>query len=275
MAQTTSASPPPSSGQAGGASHKWVYLFDEPSPDSRNLLGGKGAGCASMTQAGLPVPPGFTITTESCVYYYSHDNDFPDGLWDQTLQALAKPVAAAAEPVVESPDVPTEPDLRGLIISDFTADVLAHSLGREMGFPVLACEVAPFGQVIQTLMQAGMTGEANPPDFAVVWTRPEAVVPSFQEITEFRAVDRESGKVLWSRKLGSGIVGNPITYKVKDKQYVSVYAGIGGWVGLPVAAGLDLNDKFGAIGATAIAKASALNLIPQGGTLYTFRLSSD
>ena len=92
---------------------------------------------------------------------------------------------------------------------------------------------------------------------------------------DFRAVDRDSGKILWSRKLGSGIVGNPITYKVKDKQYVSVYAGIGGWVGLPVAAGLDLNDKFGAIGATAIAKATGLNLIPQGGTLYTFRLSSD
>jgi PQQ-dependent dehydrogenase (methanol/ethanol family) len=92
---------------------------------------------------------------------------------------------------------------------------------------------------------------------------------------DFRAVDRNSGKVLWSRKLGSGIVGNPITYKVNGKQYVSVYAGIGGWVGLPVAAGLDLNDKFGAIGATAIAKATGLNLIPQGGTLYTFRLSSD
>jgi PQQ-dependent dehydrogenase (methanol/ethanol family) len=92
---------------------------------------------------------------------------------------------------------------------------------------------------------------------------------------DFRAVDRESGKILWSRKLGSGIVGNPITYKVNNKQYVSVYAGIGGWVGLPVAAGLDLNDKFGAIGATAIAKATGLNLIPQGGTLYTFRLSSD
>jgi glucose dehydrogenase len=90
---------------------------------------------------------------------------------------------------------------------------------------------------------------------------------------DFRAVDRKNGKVLWSRKLGSGIVGNPITYKVKDKQYVSVYAGIGGWVGLPIAAGLDLNDKFGAIGATAIAKATGLNLIPQGGTLYTFRLS--
>jgi PQQ-dependent dehydrogenase (methanol/ethanol family) len=91
---------------------------------------------------------------------------------------------------------------------------------------------------------------------------------------DFRAVDRASGKVLWSRKLGSGIIGNPITYSVKGKQYVSVWSGIGGWIGLPVTAGLDLNDKFGAIGATAMTKAAGLNHIPQGGTLYTFRVGS-
>ena len=89
---------------------------------------------------------------------------------------------------------------------------------------------------------------------------------------DFRAVDRKSGKVLWERKLSSGIIGNPITYKVKGKQYVSVFAGIGGWIGLPVTAGLDMNDKFGAIGATAMAKAANLPSIPPGANLYTFRL---
>ncbi len=89
---------------------------------------------------------------------------------------------------------------------------------------------------------------------------------------DFRAVDRKSGKVLWSRKLGSGIIGNPITYKVKGKQYVSIFSGIGGWIGLPVTAGLDFSDKFGAIGATAMAKATGLDKIPQGGTLTTFRI---
>ncbi|MDX2289164.1 MAG: PQQ-dependent dehydrogenase, methanol/ethanol family [Hyphomicrobiaceae bacterium] len=89
---------------------------------------------------------------------------------------------------------------------------------------------------------------------------------------DFRAVDRKSGKVVWSRKLSSGIIGNPITYKVKGKQYVSVLSGIGGWIGLPVTAGLDLNDKFGAIGATAMTKAANLDKIPQGGTLYTFAI---
>jgi lanthanide-dependent methanol dehydrogenase len=89
---------------------------------------------------------------------------------------------------------------------------------------------------------------------------------------DFRAVDAKTGRILWSRKLGSGIIGNPISYEVKGHQYVSVFAGIGGWIGLPVTAGLDLNDKYGAIGATAMAKATHLNEIPQGGTLYTFRL---
>jgi PQQ-dependent dehydrogenase (methanol/ethanol family) len=89
---------------------------------------------------------------------------------------------------------------------------------------------------------------------------------------DFRAVDRDSGKILWQRKLGSGIIGNPITYKVNGVQYVSVLSGIGGWIGLPVTAGLDLNDKFGAIGATAMTKAAGLALVPQGGMLSTFRI---
>src|ERR1700728_1218877 len=92
---------------------------------------------------------------------------------------------------------------------------------------------------------------------------------------DFRAVDRATGKVLWSRKLGSGIIGNPITYSVKGKEYVSVWSGIGGWTGLPVTAGLDLSDKFGAIGATAMAKSAGLNHIPQGGTLYTFKVGGE
>ena len=89
---------------------------------------------------------------------------------------------------------------------------------------------------------------------------------------DFRAVDRDTGEILWQRKLGSGIIGNPITYEVKGKQYVSVLSGIGGWIGLPVTAGLDLSDKFGAIGATAMTKATGLAMIPQGGMLSTFRV---
>src|SRR5437773_713567 len=54
----------------------------------RDLLGGKGAGVAEMTRAGLPVPPGFTITTEACNAYYASGKKFPDGMWEQAIEAL-------------------------------------------------------------------------------------------------------------------------------------------------------------------------------------------
>ena len=68
--------------------HKWVYLFTEGNATMRELLGGKGAGVAEMTRTGVPVPPGFTITTEACNAYYENGKQFPDGLWDQALVAL-------------------------------------------------------------------------------------------------------------------------------------------------------------------------------------------
>ncbi len=69
---------------------KWVYLFSEGDATMRDLLGGKGVGAAEMTSAGLPVPPGFTITTEACNAYYDGEGGFPPGLWDQVLAALAQ-----------------------------------------------------------------------------------------------------------------------------------------------------------------------------------------
>jgi pyruvate, orthophosphate dikinase len=77
------------SGTASVASPtKWVYRFDEGSASMRALLGGKGAGCAEMTNAGLPVPPGFTITTEACNAFHGNKNIFPPGLWDQVMEDL-------------------------------------------------------------------------------------------------------------------------------------------------------------------------------------------
>ncbi|HEX8729790.1 MAG TPA: pyruvate, phosphate dikinase [Ktedonobacterales bacterium] len=67
---------------------KWVYLFTEGNAGMKDLLGGKGSGVAEMTNAGLPVPPGFTITTEACNEYYHAGKRFPDGMWQQALAAL-------------------------------------------------------------------------------------------------------------------------------------------------------------------------------------------
>ena len=69
--------------------NKWVYLFSEGSESMRNLLGGKGAGSAEMTKAGMPVPPGFTITTEACLDYFANDKNEPEGLADQIQASLA------------------------------------------------------------------------------------------------------------------------------------------------------------------------------------------
>ena len=74
--------------------HKYVYLFANGESDGngamKDLLGGKGAGLAEMTNAGLPVPPGFTITTEACNGYYAEGGKFPAGMWEQALEALGE-----------------------------------------------------------------------------------------------------------------------------------------------------------------------------------------
>ncbi|HEX8141311.1 MAG TPA: pyruvate, phosphate dikinase [Pyrinomonadaceae bacterium] len=70
--------------------HKWVYLFEEGSGDAKELLGGKGAGLAEMTRAGLPVPPGLIVTTEACNAFYANDKQFPTGMWEQVKEALQK-----------------------------------------------------------------------------------------------------------------------------------------------------------------------------------------
>lgn len=67
---------------------KWVYTFDEGSKDQKYLLGGKGANLGEMTGLGLPVPPGFTITTEACNAYMAAGGELPDGMSAQVDQAL-------------------------------------------------------------------------------------------------------------------------------------------------------------------------------------------
>ncbi|NJD58476.1 MAG: pyruvate, phosphate dikinase, partial [Anaerolineae bacterium] len=78
---------------------KWVYSFDEVNlaeqylsgswEGVRGLLGGKGSGLADMTRAGVPVPPGFTVTTEACNSYQA-EGKFPAGMWEQELEAMRK-----------------------------------------------------------------------------------------------------------------------------------------------------------------------------------------
>ena len=71
-------------------SHKYVYLFKEGNKDMRELLGGKGANLAEMANLGLPVPRGFTITTEACTKYYDDGEMISDEIKDQIFEHLAK-----------------------------------------------------------------------------------------------------------------------------------------------------------------------------------------
>jgi len=72
---------------------KWVYSFGDGEAEGRagmrDLLGGKGANLAEMASIGLPVPPGFTISTEVCSYFYAHERSYPDDLHEQVKQGLA------------------------------------------------------------------------------------------------------------------------------------------------------------------------------------------
>ena len=80
------------------ADQKWVYTFQEVEEaeehvggaweDVRALLGGKGANLAEMTRIGIPVPPGFTVTTEACNAYIAAGDQFPEGMWEQELAAM-------------------------------------------------------------------------------------------------------------------------------------------------------------------------------------------
>src|SRR5512139_2258772 len=73
---------------------KWVYFFGNKKAEGRaeqkNLLGGKGANLHEMTRLGIPVPAGFTITTEACIHYTSSKQQYPQGMWKQVEEALGK-----------------------------------------------------------------------------------------------------------------------------------------------------------------------------------------
>jgi pyruvate,orthophosphate dikinase len=76
------------------ARKKYVYFFGggkaEGNAKMRNLLGGKGAGLAEMTNLGIPVPPGFTISTEACNEFYKNQKRYPEGMWDEVEENLSR-----------------------------------------------------------------------------------------------------------------------------------------------------------------------------------------
>jgi pyruvate,orthophosphate dikinase len=128
---------------------KWVYRFGkgkaEGRADMRNLLGGKGAGLAEMANLGLPVPPGFTITTEVCTYYYENGQTYPKGLRQQVDAALAevgritgKTFGDSANPLLVSVRSGARASMPGMMdtvlnlgLNDATVEALAKKSGDQ------------------------------------------------------------------------------------------------------------------------------------------------
>jgi len=133
--------------KAASTKSKWVYRFGngkaEGRADMRNLLGGKGAGLAEMANLGLPVPPGFTITTAVCSHYYENGKTYPKNLEDQVAAALAevgritgKTFGDSADPLLVSVRSGARASMPGMMdtvlnlgLNDATVETLAKKSG--------------------------------------------------------------------------------------------------------------------------------------------------
>ena len=131
---------------------KWVYTFGdgkaEGKADMKNLLGGKGANLAEMSNLGLPVPPGFTITTEVCTYYYAHGQTYPAELKGEVEAALAqvgqltgKSFGDAANPLLVSVRSGARASMPGMMdtvlnlgLNDATVDAVARLADRRFAY---------------------------------------------------------------------------------------------------------------------------------------------
>ncbi len=128
---------------------KWVYTFGDGTAEGesgmRNLLGGKGANLAEMSNLGLPVPPGFTITTEVCTYFYDHGRKYPDELKANVEAALAhvgtitgRAFGDPLNPLLVSVRSGARASMPGMMdtvlnlgLNDATVDAVARSAGDE------------------------------------------------------------------------------------------------------------------------------------------------
>jgi pyruvate,orthophosphate dikinase len=144
------------------SSKKYVYDFSEGNAGMRSLLGGKGANLAEMTGLGIPVPPGFTVTTEACVYYSTHGT-YPDGFTEEIemhLRALEKQIGRAlgdpANPLlvsVRSGAVFSMPGMMDTILNLGLNDETVEGLATSTGNPRFAYDsyrrfISMFGDVV-------------------------------------------------------------------------------------------------------------------------------
>ncbi len=189
---------------------KYVYFFDEGDGSMKNLLGGKGAGLAEMTRAKLPVPQGFTITTDACLAFYRKNKHFPAGLDEQVQRAMreleqrtGKKFGDPADPLLVSVRSGARVSMPGMMdtilnlgLNDATVAGLTARTGNErfaydayrrfiMMFAtvVLAIEKDAFDELIDARKHE--LGVANDPDIdAQSW---KALVAQFKDVVRERS----------------------------------------------------------------------------------------
>ena len=147
-------------------SKKWVYLFEEGNANMKELLGGKGAGLAEMTNIGLPVPQGFTVTTEACTEYYNQDKKLSDEIVDQINKNLVileakceKKFGNKANPLLVSVRSGAKFSMPGMMdtilnlgLNDETVAGIAESTNNErFAFDSYRRFIQMFGDVVQEI----------------------------------------------------------------------------------------------------------------------------
>ena len=182
--------------------HRWVVSFADADETNRNLLGGKGAGLAAMSGIGLPVPPGFTITTEACRAYYDSGGIVPAAVWDETEDAIAdlerrtgRGFGDAERPLLVSVRSGSPVSMPGMMdtildlgLNPSTVRGLALRSGEEFAWDAYRRLVQMYGDVVLGVDRAVL--HDIPADRLVENdTSPDATVNSLQ-----RRIEREVGQ---------------------------------------------------------------------------------
>src|SRR5271168_2423735 len=225
-------------GSVGGASRKWVYSFgggkNEGRADMKNLLGGKGANLAEMSTLGLPVPPGFTITTEVCTAFYANGKQYPDDLQpqlDAAMAALEEAIGAGfgkvANPLlvsVRSGARVSMPGMMDTVLNLGLNDKTVEGLVKRSGDPRFAYD--SYRRFIQ--MYGNVVLDIDHHEF-------EDVLESFKRDTDLN-LDTDLSAEDWQevirgyKKVVEDAKGKPFPQDVKEQLNGAIGAVFGSWM---------------------------------------------
>ncbi len=168
----------PAGDRSHSAAKRYIYAWGggraEGDATMRDLLGGKGAGLAEMTNAGLPVPPGFTITTEACNDYFANNEQLPEGLWDDVLEAVkevervtGKGFGDAQDPLLVSVRSGAKFSMPGMMdtvlnlgLNEQTLQGLIALTGNErFGWDAYRRFIAMFGRIVMDVAPRSESGD--------------------------------------------------------------------------------------------------------------------